>query len=377
MKIGFDAKRLFNNFTGLGNYSRTLVNQLSKQFPKNEYSLYTPKYKLNTETEHFAYQKNIKLRAPRKALPLWRELRSLKMIKKDGIEIYHGLSHELPIGIQKSGIKSVVTIHDLIFKVYPKTYKTIDRGIYDRKFKYACQKSDVIVAISESTKQDIIKYYGIPEDKIEVVYQACNPLYLNLQSDKEVEQVKVNYKLPEKYLLYVGSVIERKGLLKIVQALELLKEEERLPVVIIGKGGEYAEKVKEYAIQNDLSKYLIWSSVKSNKDLQAIYQGAQIFIYPSIYEGFGIPVVEALLSNTPVITSNVSSLPEAAGPNSKCVNPESSKEIANSIIEIIGNPSLQETMKTEGRKYAETAFNIDSVTEQMMNVYLKVLSSKF
>jgi len=376
MKIGFDAKRLFNNFTGLGNYSRTLVNQLSKQFPQNEYSLYTPKYKLNSETEHFAYQKNIHLRAPKKALPLWREVRSLKLIKKDGIDIYHGLSHELPIGIQKAKVKSIVTIHDLIFKVYPKTYKSVDRAIYDHKFKYACQNSDAIVAISESTKHDIVKYYGISEDKIKVVYQACNPLYLDLQSESEVKAVFQKYQLPKHYLLYVGSIIERKGLLKIVQALELTPKDNRLPLAIIGKGGDYAEKVKAYAKEKGLEEHLIWTLVESNKELQALYQGASIFIYPSIYEGFGIPVVEALLSNTPVVTSNVSSLPEAAGPNSKCVNPNSPEEISKAITEILENPTLQETMKEEGRKYAETTFNNESVTAQMMEVYEKVLSSK-
>jgi glycosyltransferase involved in cell wall biosynthesis len=290
-------------------------------------------------------------------------------MEKDGLDVYHGLSHELPLGIQKTAIKSVVTIHDLIFKIYPKTYKAFDRMIYDHKFKYACQKSDKIVAISESTKNDIVDFYGIDEDKIEVVYQACSPLYLDLQSAEAVKKVKVKYQLPENYLLYVGSVIERKGLLKIIQALELIKKEDRLPLVIVGEGGSYAEKVKKYADEKGLERWLIWISVQENAELQAFYQGAKIFIYPSIYEGFGIPVVEALLSKTPVITSNVSSLPEAAGPNSICVNPNNPAELSTAIIQILGDSVLQEKMKLEGRIYAESMFNNEIVTAKMMKIY--------
>ena len=374
MKIGFDAKRLFNNFTGLGNYSRTLVSQLAEQFPEHDYLLYTPKVIVNSETQQFSEDLSFEIKGPKKKLPLWREVRSLKMMKEDRLDIYHGLSHELPLGIQKTSIKSVVTIHDLIFKVYPKTYKPFDRIIYDNKFKYACQKSNRIVAISKSTKKDIIDFYGIPEDKVEVIYQACNPLYLELQSREEVEKVRVKYRLPEKYLLYVGSVIERKGLLKVVQALDLIKEEDKLPLVIIGEGGAYAEKVRRYASQKGQEKWLIWTSVSDNTELQALYQGAQIFIYPSIYEGFGIPVVEALLSNTPVITSNVSSLPEAAGPNSICINPTSESEIAEGILRILGDTVLQEKMRTEGRVYAEETFNKKVLGSKMMNLYSRLLS---
>lgn len=376
MNIGFDAKRLFNNYTGLGNYSRTLVSKMSTLFPENEYFLYSPKTNKNLETEFFYNQDNISLRSPRKKIPLWRELLSLKMMEKDKLDLFHGLSHELPVGIKNSKIKSVVTIHDLIFKVYPQTYKYFDRVIYDYKFKYACQNSDKVIAISESTKADIVSLYDIDEAKIEVVYQACNPLFLTPQTEVEVKNTIEKYQLPTDYLLYVGSVIERKGLLKIVEALKLIKKENRPPLVIVGKGGAYAENVKKYANENNLSEALIWLSVDSNLDLQAIYQGANVFIYPSIYEGFGIPVVEALLSKTPVITSNTSSLPEAAGKHSLCVNPCSIEEIADSINKILGDTDLQNTMIDEGYKYAKKTFNTDNVSMQMMELYKNLIANR-
>lgn len=373
MKIGFDAKRLFNNRTGLGNYSRTLVHDLAVNFPNTHFSLYTPKINLPQETAWHQQQNNISVFKPVKKTPLWREFGLAKQLQQDKVAIYHGLSHELPWGIKKSGIKSVVTIHDLIFKIYPNTYHAFDRLIYDQKFRYACQNSDKIIAISHSTKQDIINFYHIPEEKIEVIYQACNPLYLSLQEEKAILQTKAKYNLPQNYLLYVGSVIERKGLMQIVKALSILKKGTFPPLVIIGKQGKYALQVKQYIHNQQLENYIVWLSVENDHDLQAIYQGANIFIYPSIYEGFGIPIAEALLCKTPVITSNTSSLPEAAGSHSLCVDPQNHEELASAIQTILHDSTLQEQMKENGRVYAENKFDSKKIAVQMMNCYQNLL----
>ena len=179
MKIGFDAKRLFNNYTGLGNYSRTLVKNYA-QSSTNSINLYTTHSNNNKETEIFYDENKFFLHITKSLIKsLWRSCGIVKQLKKDKIKIFHGLSNELPIGIKNSGVKSIVTIHDLIFKIYPKTYPLFDRFIYDFKFKHACKTADKIIAISEQTKKDIIRFYNIPENKIEVVYQSCNDLFFN------------------------------------------------------------------------------------------------------------------------------------------------------------------------------------------------------
>lgn len=376
MNLGFDSKRLFCNFTGLGNYSRTLLKNLSEFYPKNNYFLYSPKVKETPETSFFIESPIFKKITPSSVLKsYWRSFSIVKQLKKDNIEIYHGLSNELPFTIQKSGVKSIVTIHDLIFKHYPNTYPAFDRKIYDLKFKKSCENATRIVAISESTKNDIVNFYNINPAKIDVVYQSCNPIYYKLQEQRAVNEITQEYNLPSKYLLFVGSVEKRKNLKVILESYQFLPTELKLPLVIVGKLREQSELMELIKV-NKLEDYIIWkSNVKNNHDLQAFYQNAEILIYPSLFEGFGLPVAEALLSKTPVITSNVSSLPEAGGPNSIYIKPTAPKDLATAIEKVLTDSNLQLEMIDKGYQYAIENFSAEVVTKKMMEVYQKTINS--
>jgi len=207
MKIGFDAKRLFNNYTGLGNYSRTLVKNLSELYPQESYQLYTPKIKLGPETDFFTQQPNIETIKPNSKLlgSYWRTFRLSDILEKNQVELYHGLSHELPVGIKNKPIKTVVTIHDLIYKLYPENYPFLDNFIYDSKFRYSCEVANHIVAISECTKKDLVNRFLINPNKISVVYQSCNPLFFEAATAQK-EQVFAKHEIPSDNILYVGSV---------------------------------------------------------------------------------------------------------------------------------------------------------------------------
>jgi glycosyltransferase involved in cell wall biosynthesis len=183
MNIGFDGKRAANNLTGLGNYSRSLITQLAKRFHQNQYFVYSKKVKDKPQINSFFKEDRIHLKqASQDGLKiLWRSFGIKKQLKKDKIDLFHGLSYEIPFGLNTTKIKSVVTIHDLIYLRYPNHYKRIDRYIYDFKSKYACKKSDRIIAISERTKQDIVEFYKIKEDKIEVIYQTCDDSFKQVQ----------------------------------------------------------------------------------------------------------------------------------------------------------------------------------------------------
>jgi glycosyltransferase involved in cell wall biosynthesis len=172
-RLGYDAKRLFNNFTGLGNYSRTLLRDLAAFYPDNAYFLYSPRLVKNQETQFFINSPlfNVETPPPGRRL-LWRTTGIRRELNRHRVQLYHGLSHEIPIGLNARKTPSVVTIHDLIFYHYPHQYRWADRQLYDFKFRYACQHATRIVAISEATKQDIIRFYGIPEEKISVIYQS-------------------------------------------------------------------------------------------------------------------------------------------------------------------------------------------------------------
>ena len=369
MKIGFDAKRLFNNFTGLGNYSRSVINGLSTFYPENQYYLFTPKISERQETKSFLDTNAYTVVQPYGlSKKYWRNYGCVKDIKKNNLNIYHGLSHELPIGIKKTGVKSVVTIHDLIYKTFPHDFTFIDRNIYDLKFRYACENADKIIAVSNSSKNDIIRYFNIPQEKIEVIYQTCNSIFKTFYENKQIEEILKKHNLPDEYMLYVGSVTERKNLMGILKALNSLKKQIDIPLVVVGKGRKYLKKAKEYILKQNMQKHVIFTSNIPTSDLPAIYQKARLFIYPSKYEGFGIPIIEAHWSKTPVITSNNSSLPEAAGPSAFYCDPYDEGSIAEGIIKILSDESYAKQLAEGGYKYVQR-FEEKTITKQLMEVY--------
>lgn len=376
MNIGFDAKRIFNNFTGLGNYGRTLLRNLNKYYPQYNYHLYSPRIRRNGETEDFFVNPEFKIRNSLSCFKqYWRSFSIKSDFKKDSIGLYHGLSNEIPVGMKKTSTKSVVTIHDLIFKVYPGTYPAIDRKIYDLKFGYACRNADIVIAISESTKRDIIYYYDIAPEKIKVVYQSVNPLFYHLQTSERIGKIAGRYGLPDEYMLYVGSITARKNIKTLLKAYAILSDSVRIPLVLVGKGHDYKKECKHLARELNIYKYLHWiDSVDDNRHIQALLQKAKLVVYPSLYEGFGLPVVEAVLSETPVITSRVSSLPEALGCPHLLADPENIEEWECLISKVLSDEEFRKSSMDHSRKYVAHTFDPEKLTHQMMVIYKKMLS---
>ena len=376
LRLGFDAKRFFNNYTGLGNYSRDILENLSSVFPENEYYLYSSKIPKAKGVAEYIDLKKFHIVQPKTVFKaLWRSFGIKNNLIEDKIQLYHGLSFEIPFGIKKTKIKTVASIHDLIFLKYPELYPLIDRTIYNIKCRYAAHNSDMITTISEASKVDIVKYYHIDPDKIKVVYPSCAENFRISKSYEDLAALISKYKLPSSYILYVGSVIRRKNLLHIVESYKFLTSDLKIPLVIIGKADNaYKQNIIEFIRQNRLEKYLIWLENVSNNDLPGIYQKADLFIYPSLYEGFGIPVLEALFSKIPVITSNTSSLPEAGGQYSYYIDPESPEEIAFGISKILNDKNMADKMVVKGYEYAMN-FTGEAIAKKMMEVYLITINS--
>jgi len=375
MKIGFDAKRFFNNKTGLGNYSRTLVSNLNESFPNHDYFLYTPSISLNEERAKLEAKQNVSIRtAGTKNKTIWRSFEIKKDIKNDELDIYHGLSHELPRNNEHLTCRKIVTIHDLIFKTHPEYFPIVDRSFYHIKCKHSLHTADKIIAISENTKQDIIEYYKIDPAKIEVIYQSCHKQYY--KSDPE-ENADLPKSFPTEYNLSVGSLEPRKNIVSVIKAYTHIKKENRIPLFLIGNGKKHKKFLQDHINKNNLQKDIhILSNIPTNL-LPAIYQNASMLIYPSFYEGFGLPVVEALLSSTPVITSRNSSLTEAGGPNSIYIDPSSTESISHAIETIQDDSALAQKMSEEGKKYALDNFDPEILTAQLMNLYENVQVEAF
>jgi glycosyltransferase involved in cell wall biosynthesis len=373
LRIGFDAKRAFLNNTGLGNYSRSVITSLASSFPENEYFLYTTKQIKNNRTADMLSYPAIQVRTPDIPIlkSLWRSRFVVNRLLKDRIDLYHGLSHEIPVSIQNTSIKTVVTIHDLIFLRYPQYYKPADRKIYEMKFRNACKNANKVIAISEQTKRDIIHYLGTDDSKIEVVYQSCDPSFTLKYNSDYLGMIRAKYHLPEKFLLNVGTIENRKNLMLIVKALSEIPEEVKL--VVIGKETSYAGKVKKYLAEHQLESRVLFLKDIPFGDLPAIYQLANIFVYPSEFEGFGIPVLEALNAGVPVIAATGSCLEEAGGPSSLYIPPTDHKALAVAINNILQDSGLSNNMIAAGKLHAEQ-FKENAHAENLMRIYKNLLT---
>ena len=374
MKIGFDAKRAVNNNTGLGNYSRLVIDVLSEYYPENEHVLYAPKIKQNNRLAPLLERCNVHIVAPRRSID--RRLSGLWRIGSgivhdytcDSIDLFHGLSNELPLA--HNTVPTVVTIHDLIFLYYPHCYKPADRIIYNYKFRHACNSANRIIAVSQCTKRDIVKCYGIDENKIDVVYQGCDDGFKIKRSSEELMSVRKRYGLPDgRFILYVGTVEERKNVLLAVKALSAIDKD--VPLVIVGRETGYADIVKNYVAKYQLGDRVLFRQIHF-ADLPATYQLASVFVYPSRYEGFGIPVLEALCCGVPVVSATGSCLEEAGGEGSIYVDPDNVEEMVDALNNILGDASLRRTMIEKGFCHA-SQFTRDSIAKNTMNVYQKVL----
>lgn len=373
MKIGFDAKRLYNNFTGLGNYSRFIVEALSTFYPDNEYTLFAPKVKCNTDTQFFLAAKNIETIQPSawiswlKLNSLWRSFMISSLVNKKKINVYHGLSHELPVGIAGK-TKAVVTVHDLIFLRYPQFYNHIDVAIYKAKIQYACRVADRIIAISEQTKQDLINFLKISPDKITVIYQGCHSNFKRVPDPLELSMVKTKYDLPDEFILNVGTIEPRKNALQILRALQLLKGKLQVPLVIIGRPTEYITELEAYAKKNGLEEQVRYIHHADFNDLPAIYRLSKVFVYPSFFEGFGIPLVEAIACEVPVITSTGSCFSEAAGPYSIYVDPYDDETLAFQLFELVRDETRQKKMVEQSMLFIKR-FEPHIISKHLFELY--------
>ncbi|TDG36809.1 glycosyltransferase family 1 protein [Pedobacter changchengzhani] len=372
LKIGFDGKRAANNLTGLGNYSRSLIEQLATKYPKNDYFVYTPTVKSSFQIDTFFNNEHVKLKLPKNGSFLWRSFNIIKDLINDRVEIYHGLSHEIPFAIQHTKVKSIVTIHDLIFLRFPQYFKFIDRKLYEWKSKSACKRADKIIAISEKTKSDIVDLYGVNPNKIEVIYQSCDEIFKTPLAEIALNKIRLTYNLPKKYILNVGTIEERKNLKLIVQALKSVDNNYKL--VVIGKQTSYFKTVEKEIAKLGLADSIIFLKNIPFADLPGIYQMATIFAYPSFYEGFGIPIIEALYSGIPVIAATGSCLEEAGGPDSLYVSPTDSAELAKAINKILSSTELQKDMKVKGLDFVKK-FDSQLVTQQLMESYIELLKN--
>ncbi len=377
MKIAYDGKRAMRNYTGLGNYSRLILETMSEAYPADDHLVYVPEIRANPRLKTLLQRPNVAFRHPDRfwAWPkaVWRSWGVTKQARQEGAEVFHGLSNELPLNIHRSPIASVVTIHDVIYRRMPECYNRIDRTLYDLKYGYSVRHADRVIAISEATKRDVMELYGVPEERIRVIRQGCSPIFSQTASPERRREVRERYRLPHRFLLQVGTIEQRKNLETSIRALSAMPDE--IELVAVGRGGRYLREMLELAEEVGVRRRLHILKNVGFTDLPALYQSAMAALYPSRYEGFGIPVLEALASGCPTVTSNTSSLPEAGGSAAFLIAPDDVKAMIHAVHAISNNTPDIEARRRAGKAHAAT-FAAADIASAIHTVYEEALASK-
>ena len=343
------------------------MRELQQRHPEHEYHLFSATVSNHPEVQYFLdaskfiiHTSNTKLNG------YWRSYGCTALMDNLELDIYHGLSHELPFNIKKSRVKSIVSFHDLIYEKHPNQFGLWDRTMYKWKYPKSARIADKVVAISESTKRDLIEIYQLPKSKMEVIYQGQSV------SKSTASKATQGLKLPSEYWLSVGSIIPRKRLEDIVLALATTPQDHRKPLVVVGTGKAYKEHVDELINQHLLHDDIIFLGQVSNDALYQIYNGAIALIYPSIYEGFGIPLIEAIASGTPVIAANASSLPEAGGDGAIFFEAKNVEELQSQMLRLQDDEVLRDSLVEDGQKYISEKFDHTGICEAWEALYQKL-----
>jgi glycosyltransferase involved in cell wall biosynthesis len=369
MKIGFDAKRALLNDTGLGVYARNLIQSCLFYYPNHDYHLFSTASKTNLESQlvgefaiHFP-EKTID-----KLLPsLWRSRRIVTDLQQHKIDVFHGLSNELPFGIARlKKTKKIATIHDVLFISHPAQYPWIDRQIYNTKVKHTCDVADTVIAISESSKLELIKHFKVKENKIEVVYQPCDTIFSESTAPNQLLNFRQKHQLPARFIVQVSSFFPRKNQLNLVKAFH--KIHLQIPQNLILVGGFQSERkiVEQYVAHLKIKSRVQFINHLSTSELSMLYQMADLMVYPSVAEGFGIPIIEGLASNLTVLASDISCFREVGGDAIYYCNTLDIAAFSEAIRWALKNPIHSPVMQLQLQK-----FEPKKLTHQLMNLYEK------
>ena len=354
MKIGIDISQIVYR-TGVSRYTEELVKSLIKLDKKNKYVLFGFSFRRKKELNNYHTtvcgnycEGKIFPFPPTMMEILWNQLHILPIEKLIGeVDIFHSSDWTQP----PSNYKKITTVHDLSFLRYPDSFPKKIINNHKRRLCWVKKECDMVIADSMATKRDLVELLGFDEKKIRVVYLGVSSKF-KVKSSKlqsKVQSIKKKYKINGDYILSVGTLEPRKNLKRTIEAFNLIikkKNNRTIKLVLVGKFG-WGENIRQSAINNQQLS-IITTGYISDEDLAYLYQGARCFVYPSLYEGFGLPVLEAMAAGCPVITSNVSSLPEVAGEAAILVNPKKTSEIAQAINEIIAIPQLSQNLRKKG-----------------------------
>lgn len=378
MRIGIDISRTIEETTGVGYYAKNLVHALAKIDSENDYLLYGifyDCYPKDWKQVHVPKSRNFRLHQKHSLSWLvrkkWKNYEKYREKLLGEIDLLHSTAYTMPM---VSSLKVIVTIHDLSCFVYPKYHTQANYQFVTKNVHQAARRASFIIADSENTKRDIIKFLHVPEDRIKTIYLAVSEIFTEKCSLESIARIKNKFSIKKPYFLGVGSIEPRKNLESALIAFKALFEFKRNDYQFVLVGGKGWENETFYRLLKKLNidDSLIFTGYVPEKDLPALYQGAELFVYPSFYEGFGLPVLEAMASGTPVVTSKTSSLPEVAGNAAILIDPTNVFDLYEAMDAIVTNPILKEELKGKGLEQSKK-FSWGKTARQTLEIYYKVV----
>jgi len=371
MKIGLITDNIDKQSAGVGSYSKSLCNALLSIDKKNKYVFIH-----NSFNNYYKGKSEIIIKSANN--PIFYFLRKFLLfplrLYKEKFDIVHDTYHFFPLLFNRK-TKKVVTVFDIIPIVDPKNHRFASYVSHSLLLKWVIRRVDKVLAISDKTKQDLITYLNVPENKIVVTLLAADKQYCKINNSKLIDNVKHKYGISSPYILYVGTLEPRKNVPALLEAYAKIKKKIPHKLVIVGKKGWKYKKIFETIDRLRLNDDVLFTGYVLNEDLPALYNGADLFVYPSFYEGFGLPPLEAMQCGCPVITSNTSSLPEVVGNGGIMVNPNNISELSKHMEMVLKNKNLRQKLIKSGLKQAKK-FSWEKCARETLKVYEEVYREK-
>lgn len=366
MRIGIDARLVYYSEAGITQYTLRLIQGLAEIDRENEFIILQSRKDKHTIVNKPNF-KRVSLWTPShhrfEQYALRLEISSLNL------DVLHSPDFIPPF---HRNCQSIITIHDLAFLIYPH-FLTKDSARYYGQIDQAVKRTDHIIAVSESTKQDIIRLLGVPEHKITVIYESAHPIYRPINDQEVLKQTKNKYRIPSDFILFVSTIEPRKNLPTLLKAYRQLLDNYKADakLVVVGRRGWLSEDVFILVDKLDLAKDVLFLGRVPAEDLLYLYNAAKLLVQPSFYEGFGLPPLEAMACGTPVVVSNVSSLPEVVGDAGLLVDPTDVSELAVAIWRVLTDQALRADLIAKGLKRAQ-CFSWEKMARQTLQLYQRI-----
>ncbi len=367
MRVAIDARKLHD--FGIGTYIRNLLRHLARIDRDTEYVLLCRDADLDVPRQLGENFRAVLEPSPNYSLR--EQIRVPWVLRRERPDVYHAPHYVLPAGVR---CRSVVTIHDCIHLMFPQYLPNRAAYAYARASMWAAaRRSDCILTVSEASKRDILHFFNVPPEKIVVVYNAIDDHFRETPPEDDVARVRERYQLDHQFVLYVGNIKPHKNLVRLIEAFAELRrgDFEEVKLLIIGDEISKLPALRRAVHRHKLHKHVRFLGYVSDHTLAILYRLAAVFVFPSLYEGFGLPPLEAMASGTPVITSNVSSLPEVAGDAAVLVDPYDVDSIVDGLRRILGNPALAADLRRKGLERSRE-FSWERSVEKTRQVYQEV-----